>query len=308
VVRKNENDKVNEEVVEKDAEIKQKEECFVIMPIGDHPSHEKGHFLKIYRDLIKPAIEDAGFEAYRADEGGGSQNIQIDIIKKIIEAPMAVCDLSTRNPNVLFELGIRQAFDLPVALIQEVGTERIFDIQTFNTGEYRSARIYDEVMKDRESITNLIKATYRKHNEGEGINSIIRLLPNTIDKAKLSEKSIGSEELIKIMFNQINNLSKDISNVSRKLELSGLEEVSIEKGYKRERNSIIMQLLSSLSYEDRVIFSLVNDEKLTLGEIKERIEMPYIEINQRYSNVINHLIRYGIDLKKNNIVEEIIPF
>ncbi len=208
----------NRELVEKEVEIKKKEQCFVIMPIGDHPSYEKGHFTKIYRDLIKPAIENAGFEAYRADDGGGSQNIQIDIIKKIIEAPMALCDLSTRNPNVLFELGIRQAFDLPVALIQEIGTERIFDIQTFNTGEYRSARIYDEVMQDRENITNLIKTTYEKHNKGEGINSIIRLLP--IDKAKLSGKSVGSEELIKIMFNQMNILSKDISTINQKLELA----------------------------------------------------------------------------------------
>lgn len=302
------NENKDKELVEKEVETKKKEQCFVIMPIGDHPSHEKGHFIKIYRDLIKPAIEDADFEAYRADEGGGSQNIQIDIIKKIIEAPMAVCDLSTRNPNVLFELGIRQAFDLPVALIQEIGTERIFDIQTFNTGEYRSARIYDEVVQDRKNITNLIKNTYRKHSEGDGVNSIIRLIP-TIDKAKLSEKGVDSEELIRIMFNQINNLSRDISNVSRRLEINGLNEVTFEQDESISKYSVkLLKLINELPYLEKTIFRLANEEELYLTDIKERLGLDYSEISRIYNKVKNYLQRNGIDLEKYNILDEIMPF
>ena len=54
-----------------------------------------------------------------------------------------------KNPNVLFELGIRQAFDLPVVLIQEENTPRIFDISSINTLDYRKELIYREVIEDR---------------------------------------------------------------------------------------------------------------------------------------------------------------
>lgn len=39
-----------------------------------------------------------------------------------------IADLSDHNPNVLFELGIRIAKELPVALIKAEGTGRIFDV------------------------------------------------------------------------------------------------------------------------------------------------------------------------------------
>ena len=81
--------------------------CFVIMPISDCEGYESGHFLRVYEDIIKPAVERSGYTPQRADETKNSNLIQLDILKKLIDAPIAICDLSTRNPNVLFELGIR---------------------------------------------------------------------------------------------------------------------------------------------------------------------------------------------------------
>ena len=86
-----------------------KEKCFVIMPISDQGDYPEGHFTKVYEQIIKPSVEDVGYEAYRVDEN----NICDSIINKIFDAiqkcPMAICDLSNRNPNVLYELGLRQA-------------------------------------------------------------------------------------------------------------------------------------------------------------------------------------------------------
>ena len=110
--------------------------CFVIMPIADCDGYEKGHFAHVYDDIIKPAIDKTEFTAIRADEVKETNFIHLDILKKLIDAPIAVCDLSTRNPNVLFELGIRQAFDKPVVLIQEKGTPKIFDIAPLRYLEY----------------------------------------------------------------------------------------------------------------------------------------------------------------------------
>lgn len=280
-------DKANSKVAEKEIEEKGEMQCFVIMPIGDHPTHEKGHFSKIYRDLIKPAIENAGFKAYRADEGGGSQNIQIDVIKQIIEAPMALCDLSTRNPNVLFELGIRQAFDLPVALIQEVGTERIFDINTFNTEEYRSGRIYDEVMEDRQIISNLIKTTFKKHNDGDGVNSIIRLIPS-LEKAKLSDKEINSNGMINIMFNQMNKISDEIQGLKRRLDSNNDKYVETIIG----KDSLLDDLLGDISPRDEKIYRLMKGygvPKLTVDQISKIMGCNAVSILNSYYQTLHYL-------------------
>ena len=297
VENKNESGKINE----KEVETKEKQ-CFVIMPIGDHPSHEKGHFGKIYRDLIKPAVEDAGFKAYRADEGGGSQNIQIDIIKKIIEAPMAVCDLSTRNPNVLFELGIRQAFDLPVALIQEVGTDRIFDINTFNTGEYRSNRIYDEVIEDRGDIAKLIKTTFEKHNSGDGINSIIRLIPS-LEPAKINNKDIKSDELLRIMFQQMNSISEDVSNLRRQVKMNKIDEVALD----RYNDLELIEALENIPSRDSKIFKMLyglEGRKYSAKAVAKRFNVDEDYVMDIYNNVVDYLRVRGIKLSSihNNLI------
>jgi hypothetical protein len=59
-----------------------------------------------------------------------------DILKQIINSDMCICDLSSRNPNVLYELGLRHSFRLPVTLIRDSKTNRIFDIQGLRDIEY----------------------------------------------------------------------------------------------------------------------------------------------------------------------------
>ena len=116
----------------------EKEKCFVIMPISDQGDYPMGHFAKVYEQIIKPSVEAAGYEAYRVDENNICDVIINKIFSAIQECPMAICDLSNRNPNVLYELGLRQAYDKPVVLIQDDKTEKIFDISGINTSFYKN--------------------------------------------------------------------------------------------------------------------------------------------------------------------------
>lgn len=144
---------------------------FVIMPISDPKEYEPGHFKCVYEDIFAPAIKDAGYIPKRADDDKSSSMIQVNIIRDIIDSPMAICDLSSKNPNVLFELGIRQAFDLPVVLVQEEGTPRIFDISTINTIDYGKELLYRSVINDRKKIKEAILKT---RDNTKGINSIVK--------------------------------------------------------------------------------------------------------------------------------------
>lgn len=235
--------------------------CFVIMPISDPPEYEEGHFKCVYEDIIKIAVEDAGYTPKRADDDLSSKMIHVDIIRNIVEAPMAICDLSNHNPNVLFELGIRQAFDLPVVLIQESGTQRIFDISTINTIDYRKELYYREVLEDREKIRDAILETAQ---DKKGINSIIKLL--SINSAQMNKFTSEKESNSDVM---IYSIMRDISEI--KTQLTNLNSLSRDKDYEVLGESIITQIESLQNECENNIQMDSQDTVETANKIKKQI-------------------------------------
>lgn len=148
--------------------------CFVIMPISDQDGYEKGHFSRVYEHIIKPACEKAGFIPKRADNEVKTNYIVIDIIRKILDSDIVICDLSARNPNVLYELGLRQAFNKKALLIKDIKTDRIFDIQGLRTIDYDESLRVDSVEKNINSIAKSLTETYEA--DENDVNSLIQLL------------------------------------------------------------------------------------------------------------------------------------
>ncbi len=158
------------------ADAAKNKECFIVMPISDAEGYPQGHFKHVYDNIVAPSCEKAGYQAIRADDVKATNLIHLDILKKLIEAPIAICDLSSRNPNVLFELGIRQAFDRPVVLIQESGTPKIFDIAPLRYLEYSKEMKYHDVLRSQGELKDAIEATVAADLEAGNVNSIVKLL------------------------------------------------------------------------------------------------------------------------------------
>jgi hypothetical protein len=83
--------------------------CFVLMPFGlkADESGRKIDFDRIYNEIIRLAIEDAGLEPVRADAETSGGIIHKAMFERLTLCDFAVADLTTINPNVLYELGIR---------------------------------------------------------------------------------------------------------------------------------------------------------------------------------------------------------
>jgi hypothetical protein len=154
---------------------KNSKECFIIMPISDADGYPAGHFKHVYDNIIGPSCEMAGYQAVRADEIKATNLIHLDILKRLIDTPIAICDLSSRNPNVLFELGIRQAFDRPVVLIQEAGTPKIFDIAPLRYLEYSKEMRYHDVLRIQKELKDAIEATAIAGGDANSVNSMALL-------------------------------------------------------------------------------------------------------------------------------------
>jgi len=151
--------------------------CFVIMPISDVEGYPKGHFKEVYEELIKPAAVECGFNVSRADEVAQSNMIHFDVVSKVVKADLCICDLSARNPNVFFELGIRQAFDKPTVLIKDNDTQRVFDVQDFRDITYPKDLRIAETLSKRSELVAAIIATMASHGSGSAdVFSLVKLL------------------------------------------------------------------------------------------------------------------------------------
>lgn len=86
--------------------------CFVIMGFGKKTDLSTGKTLdldKTYKNIIKPAAEKAGLQCVRADEIQDSGLIDKSMYALLMHADLVVADISTYNPNAIYELGIRHA-------------------------------------------------------------------------------------------------------------------------------------------------------------------------------------------------------
>lgn len=103
---------------------------FVLMPL--RREHDE-----IYYKIIKPSIEAAvsGMICLRADEIGLAGSILRDIISGIAGADVVVADLTDRNPNVFYELGIAHSIsEKTVMITRDMGIP--FDVRVYRVIQY----------------------------------------------------------------------------------------------------------------------------------------------------------------------------
>lgn len=104
--------------------------CFVIMPFSDN-------LKPVYEDAIKLAVEDAKLRCIRVDEVSGTGNIVRRIVEHIHEARVIVADLTGRNANVFYELGIAHALgNNVIVLAQDIRADVPFDLGPYKVIQY----------------------------------------------------------------------------------------------------------------------------------------------------------------------------
>lgn len=96
--------------------------CFVISPFG-------APFDTYFTHVIKPAVESCGLYAMRGDSLYRPTTIVDDIWKGIQDSKLLVAELTGRNPNVFYELGLAHAISKPVILLSESIEDVPFDLR-----------------------------------------------------------------------------------------------------------------------------------------------------------------------------------
>jgi len=149
--------------------------AFVIIPFnekGFNPRPQK-FFEEVLSSIITPAANQAGFAVETALRHG-SEVIQSTIVNQLLQVDLVICDLTDHNPNVLFELGIRIAKGLPVALIKAEGTGPIFDVDHMLRVQPYSPNLWPTtVARDMPKLAEHFKATWDNRSVNATYMSIL---------------------------------------------------------------------------------------------------------------------------------------
>lgn len=163
--------------------------CFVLMPFGlkTDASGATIDFDAVYRDAIAPSIETAGLEALRADEEGSGGVIHKAMFERLVLCEYAVADLTTANPNVLYELGVRHAVrPYTTLLLFAQGGRLPFDVQDMRAIPYdidREGRLVNPTSL-REAITRQLLAARERRQDSPVYQLVDAMAPPLLDHQK----------------------------------------------------------------------------------------------------------------------------
>lgn len=197
--------------------------CFVIQPF------DKGKFDKRFNDVFKPAIEDAGLDAYRIDMDPSVSIPIVEIENGIREARVCLAEITLDNPNVWFELGFAIASQKPVVLVcsNERSTKFPFDVQHRSIIKY-STESSSDFVEFQTNITERIKALLHKEE------SLMEI--STKKMINIEIEGLSSHEIIVIAAIAENLYTPDsnviVEHLRRDVEKSGFTKVACTFGIK----------------------------------------------------------------------------
>lgn len=167
----------------------QKKRCFVVMGFGTKTDFATGRKLdlnKSYRLLIKPVVEEKGLICLRADEMIITGSIDVPMYMELLQADVVIADISTANPNALYELGVRHALrPRTTIVISENRMPYPFDLNHIKITSYAhlgDAIDYEEVERFRSVLATTLEDVLRVDDPDSPVYTFLKLRPPVLGK------------------------------------------------------------------------------------------------------------------------------
>jgi len=123
--------------------------CFYVGPFSDE-------YTNIYKECIYKPLQSIGLQVNRSDEIFGTRPVMDDIWDCINEASLIIAEVSGRNPNVMYEIGMAHTIGKKVIII----TKSMYDVP-FDLHGYRLI-IYDDSEDGLKDLSTKLKLTIKK--------------------------------------------------------------------------------------------------------------------------------------------------
>lgn len=192
------------------AENKEKLVCGIVMPISAIDGCLESHWSDVL-NILTEAIVDSGFDANMVSNADEVGFIHKRIIQNLYDNPIVVCDVSGKNPNVMFELGLRLAFDKPTIIVKDDRTKYSFDTSPIEHLDYPRDLRFSRIVDFKQKLSAKIRATHKKATTDDSYTTFLKHF-GEFTVAKLDEKEVSGQEYI---LEELKNLRYSMRRLER---------------------------------------------------------------------------------------------
>lgn len=271
--------------------------CGIIMPIATMSSDYTADHWSDVRYILHKAIEKAGFIPRIVSDSEESTVIHGSIINNIYNDAIVVCDVSNKNANVMFELGMRLAFNKPVVIVKDDKTDYSFDTGNIQHEPYRKDLRHSTVDKFIDDLSRKIIKTFQA-SQKEDYQSFLSYF-GKFEVAKVENKSIAESEAIEKVLNkmtvletQIKNLNHYNQDLTTTSNIINTDNLVIDYQIKHENKlpTIINMIETKVPIVVDVSYSF--EKEIFIVRFGEKISMNYA---RKYNSMILEIINNNDD-------------
>lgn len=264
--------------------------CGLIMPISAIDGYTTEHWKEIKNiltDSIK-SIKEYTIEVKLVSDADEIGVIQKRIVQNIYDSDIVVCDVSAKNPNVMFELGMRLAFDKPTVIVIDDKTGYSFDTGLIEHVGYPKDLRFQQIVDFKNKLAIKVLATYKKSIENPEHSTFLKNF-GKFEIAKLEETTVPANALI---INMLSDLQRDVNKIKNKelIENNNMFENTTHRTINRSEKDYLKRAIIEHYIKDKNISStkemknnpnfkdyLKNSYKLNNIEYREIDFKSYIE-------------------------------
>ena len=163
----------------------------------DLSSKKKINLDAIYRDIIKPAVSSCDYECIRGDEVLDSGLIDESMYYGILESDLVVADITTLNPNAIYELGVRHGVRrFRTIIMMESGDKFFFDLNHNRTLTYTFYKNKKKYSEEVETVKERLRNIIQEIDKHEQIDSpLYKFIPNLNEPQRQDKKDIVNKDI-----------------------------------------------------------------------------------------------------------------
>lgn len=233
----------------------------LVMPIAPIENCSAEHWLDV-KSIIADALsasENYTFDTKIVSESNSIGLIHKRIVQGLYNSKIVICDVSCKNPNVMFELGMRLAFDKPTIIIKDDKTDYSFDTGGIEHITYPRDLRFNKIIEFKSTLLQKTIATYedsiKDANHSPFLKSFGEFMAATIETTEVPAT--------KMLIEMIDELQNDISHIKRNV---------LQNNSTHNVNSLIRDALSTYSEKS------VQTQADTVDDVVKYVSM-YIQKN-----------------------------
>lgn len=271
--------------------------CGLVMPISGSGDYTENHWAEV-RAVLKEALAGTAFTVELVSDSSDVGVIQKRIVENLYSCDLVICDVSAKNPNVMFELGMRLAFDKPAIIVKDEVTAYSFDTSPIEHLVYPRSLHYQSIVDFKKKLRDKSIATYEASKK-PGYTTFLKHFGEFV-VASINPTPVSKEDFI---LRELGDLRREVA------------ELSFPRARVETRNAMVGRAPGGLQYRDKEAVDLVrsyiktdsveakdlldvnSDKYMKLIEVFARTlgleSHPYIEVQSR----LDAAIRLALVLK-----------